>query len=204
MFPWHAPGLTLLEIVLASALLGMVAAGILGTLSAIWGWQGRQQEVLGAAEVANRLILTYLDDETVMPSQALPVAYGPYRYHWKMDKEPVKIHDPDPVEISSPWRGADAAQDLVARWRLEELGRASEASRAFEAYGREHSERHSATLALLRSADIERRTLNNPGRARYIYEELLKRDLPPDLADMVRERKQVSERALEPLACGTV
>jgi hypothetical protein len=96
-----------------------------------------------------------------------------------------------------------AEQLRVARG-FEELGRASEASRAFEAYGREHSERRSATLALLRSADIERRALNNPGRARYIYEELLKQDLPPDLADMVRERKQVTERALDPLACGTV
>jgi membrane associated rhomboid family serine protease len=96
-----------------------------------------------------------------------------------------------------------AEQLRVARG-FEELGRAGEASRAYEAYGREHSARHSATLALLRSADLERRALNNPGRARYIYEELLKRDLPPDLADMVRERKQVAERALDPLACGTV
>jgi len=85
---------------------------------------------------------------------------------------------------------------------LEELGRPSEASRAYEAYGRCYPDRHAAALALLRSADIERRALNNPGRARYIYDELLRRDLPADIADMVRERKQVTERALERLQRG--
>jgi membrane associated rhomboid family serine protease len=80
---------------------------------------------------------------------------------------------------------------------FEELGRPGEASRAYEAYGREYPERHAASLALLRSADIERRALDNPGRALYLYEELAKRDLTPDLAEMVRERKKVAERALE-------
>jgi hypothetical protein len=85
---------------------------------------------------------------------------------------------------------------------FEELGRPSEASRAYEAYGRSYPERHAAALALLRSADIERRALNNPGRARYIYDELLQRELPADIADMVRERKRVTERALERLHRG--
>lgn len=85
---------------------------------------------------------------------------------------------------------------------FEELGRPSEASRAYEAYGRSYPERHAAVLALLRSADIERRALNNPGRARYIYGELLQRNLAPDLAEMVLERKRVTERALERLQSG--
>src|SRR4051812_19173741 len=57
--------------------------------------------------------------------------------------------------------------------------------------------RRAAPLALLRSADIERRALGNPGRALYLYEELLKRNLAPDLAEMVGERKVVAERALQ-------
>lgn len=94
-----------------------------------------------------------------------------------------------------------AEQLRVARG-FEDLGRPSEASRAYEAYGRSYPERHAAALALLRSADIERRALNNPGRARYIYDELLRRELPDDIATMVRERKQVTERALERLRRG--
>jgi membrane associated rhomboid family serine protease len=97
--------------------------------------------------------------------------------------------------------GSEAALSPVEQLRVargfEELGRPGEASRAYEAYGREYPERHAAALALLRSADIERRALRNPGRARYLYEELLKRNLPPDLAEMVRERKKVAERALD-------
>jgi membrane associated rhomboid family serine protease len=94
-----------------------------------------------------------------------------------------------------------AEQLRVARG-FEELGRPSEASRAYEAYGRSYPDRHASALALLRSADIERRALNNPGRARYIYEELLRRELPADIGEMVRERKQVTERALERLHHG--
>ena len=97
--------------------------------------------------------------------------------------------------------GAAAVLPPIEQLRVargfEELGRPGEASRAYEAYGRSYPERHAAALALLRSADIERRALNNPGRARYIYEELLQRELPADIAEMVRERKQVTERALE-------
>jgi membrane associated rhomboid family serine protease len=80
---------------------------------------------------------------------------------------------------------------------FEVLGRPGDASRAYEAFGREYPERHAASLALLRSADIERRALDNPGRALYLYEMLMKRELTPDLAEMVRERKKVAERALE-------
>ena len=96
--------------------------------------------------------------------------------------------------------GSEAALPPVEQLRVargfEELRRPSEASRAYEAYGREYPERHAASLAFLRSADIERRALGNPGRALYLYEELLKRNLTPSLVEMVQERKSVAERAL--------
>jgi hypothetical protein len=117
--------------VLAAALLGMIAAVILGTLAAIWGWQGRQQETLGAAEIANRLILSYLDDPTTMPSEALPVAYGPYRYHWDMERETVKLRDPEdlPPEVAAK-RAERAGRSGLGRiefvsvkvWLSEETG----------------------------------------------------------------------------------
>jgi prepilin-type N-terminal cleavage/methylation domain-containing protein len=128
-------GLTLLECVLASALLGMVAAGFLGMISAIWGWQGRQQQTLGAAELANRLILTYLDDSTEMPSQFLPLEYGPYRYRWKMKEEGVKVRDPEdlPPEVAqkraekSQRSGLDRIKFVsVHVWLSEETGGAME------------------------------------------------------------------------------
>lgn len=129
--PTSRAGLTLLEVVLASALLGMMAAVILGTISAIWGWQGRQQETLGAAEVANRMILTYLDDSTEMPPSNLPVAYGPYRYRWEMKRTPVKVRDPEdlPPDVAAKRAertvrsGLDRIEFVTVRvWLSEETG----------------------------------------------------------------------------------
>jgi hypothetical protein len=51
-------------------------------------------------------------------------------------------------------------------------------------------------VALLKSAEIERRTLNNPGRARYLYDELLRRPLHPDIERIVRERVVKADAAL--------
>lgn len=90
-----------------------------------------------------------------------------------------------------------AAEQLRVARGFEETGRPSEASRAYEAYGKRYADRHLATLAMLKSADIQRRVLNNPGRARYIYEELTRRELPGDVATIVRERLAASERAVE-------
>lgn len=78
----------------------------------------------------------------------------------------------------------------------EELGRPGDASRAYEAYGRHYPDREGAALALLKSAEIEQHALNNPGRARFLYDELLRRPLRPDLERMVRERSELADTAL--------
>ena len=84
----------------------------------------------------------------------------------------------------------------VAR-ACEDLGRSADASRAYEAYGRRYPERQAAALALLKSAEIERRLLNNPGRARYLYDELLRRNLPDATRELVEERRIATVRAIE-------
>src|SRR5258705_14024152 len=77
----------------------------------------------------------------------------------------------------------------VAR-SYEERRRPSDASRAYESYGRRYPEAPGAASALLKCIDIERRVLNNPGRAQYVCQELLKLDLPPDVAKLARERME--------------
>jgi membrane associated rhomboid family serine protease/Tfp pilus assembly protein PilF len=79
----------------------------------------------------------------------------------------------------------------------EELGRSADASRAYEAYGRRYPERPAAPLALLKSAEIERRLLNNHGRARFLYDELLRRDLPEATRELVEERRAATMRILD-------
>lgn len=95
-----------------------------------------------------------------------------------------------------------AADQLRIARGFEELGRPSEASRAYETYGKRYPDRHLATLAMLKSADIQRRVLNNPGRARYIYEELMRRALPADVEAIVKDRLTATVRAAERLEQG--
>ena len=89
------------------------------------------------------------------------------------------------------------APDLlrIAR-RFEERGRPSDASRAYESYGRHYPDAPGAVTALLKCVDIERKVLNNPGRAQYVCKELLKLPLAPDLERLARERLRAVEEAL--------
>ena len=50
--------------------------------------------------------------------------------------------------------------------------------------------------ALLKCVDIERKILNNPGRAQFVCKELLKLPLRPDLERLARERLHAVEEAL--------
>ncbi len=75
----------------------------------------------------------------------------------------------------------------IAR-RYEERGRPSDASRAYEAYGRHYPDAAGAASALLKCIDIERKVLNNPGRAQYVCKELLRLQLAPDVERLARER----------------
>lgn len=95
-----------------------------------------------------------------------------------------------------------AAEQLRIARGFEELGRPSEASRAYEAYGRNYGDRPAAAIAMLKSADIERRMLNNPGRSRYICDELLKRALPDDVRRLAEERIALADRELARLHGG--
>jgi len=48
-------------------------------------------------------------------------------------------------------------------------------------------------VAILKSTEIEQRTLNNPGRAKYLYDELLLRRLTPHIERVVREHVERTE-----------
>lgn len=82
-------GLTFLEIVAATAILGMLAGVVFGGFSAMISTQERQQRRLACMEVANRLVLQYLDDPLAMPNPALPVEYAGLRYRWTLTQEVV-------------------------------------------------------------------------------------------------------------------
>ena len=85
----RARGITFLEVIFASVTLAMVAAAMLSALNHVHAMQSRQELLLGCAEVANRLIIQYLDDAKQLPSQFSPIPYGADEYRWRMDVRPI-------------------------------------------------------------------------------------------------------------------
>ena len=114
-------GLTLLEVVLAVVMLGMVATSVMSAVAFVLGTEGRSRKILAATEVANRLILTHLDDKKNMPSRAAPIDYGPYRFTYDVDISTVSM------ELSSAARdnasrtntsGGNASATSLSRFKL--------------------------------------------------------------------------------------
>jgi len=93
----HRRGATLIEAVLATVLLGMVAATLASAVSYMSSSQSRMQQRLGAAELANRLILQYIDDQDAMPSSSLPIEYDMDLFRWTMDVAPVEFTMAEPA-----------------------------------------------------------------------------------------------------------
>lgn len=90
-------GTTLIEAVLATVLLGMVAATLASAVSYMSGSQRRMQQRLGAAELANRLMLQYIDDQDAMPSTSLPIEYDMDLYRWTLDVSRVEFTMAEPA-----------------------------------------------------------------------------------------------------------
>ncbi|MFZ4573453.1 MAG: prepilin-type N-terminal cleavage/methylation domain-containing protein [Phycisphaerales bacterium] len=82
----HGPrvrrGLTFVEVLCAVGILALAAAAMLSASSAVMNGQSRGLKRLGAAELANRLMLQYLDDEESLPSETAPIEYGRDTYRW--------------------------------------------------------------------------------------------------------------------------
>jgi Tfp pilus assembly protein PilV len=84
-------GVTFLEVVLSVVLLSMVTGAVLSAINGVVAQQSRQMHRLGAAELANRLMLQYIDDKESMPQRGLPVGYGRDLYRWELSEEPVTL-----------------------------------------------------------------------------------------------------------------
>ena len=90
-------GLTVLEALLATVLLGMVGATLAGAVSYMSLSQRRAEQRLAAAELSNRLMLQYLDNQDAMPDDALPVEYNGDLFRWTMEIQPVEFEMSNPV-----------------------------------------------------------------------------------------------------------
>lgn len=84
-------GLTFLETMLASALLAIVAGLVLSTISFISNAQIRDRHRAACAELGNRLMLIYMDDDEELRRMANVIDYAGARYRWSIEEMPVRV-----------------------------------------------------------------------------------------------------------------
>jgi Tfp pilus assembly protein PilV len=85
-----ARGVSILEVVLATVMLALSVATMASTVGAITSQQRRSAHLLACAELANRLIIQYLDDENALPNEALAVPYGADEYRFRFSVTRVR------------------------------------------------------------------------------------------------------------------
>lgn len=81
--------MTLLEVVAAIAIVALLCSTVLGAVSYMQSIELRQTHALACGELANRMMLQYLDDKSAMPSAMTPLEYGAHRYRWSVSESPV-------------------------------------------------------------------------------------------------------------------
>jgi hypothetical protein len=91
---WARAGTTLIEVVLAALLLSIVVVMIVATVSNVTLADLRGRQRLEALELANRLLLQYLDDKDKMPSQSAHIVQGMGVYRWTLRETPVAMDFP--------------------------------------------------------------------------------------------------------------
>ena len=107
-------GLTFLEAILAVVLLSMVAVSLSSAVSFMSQSQHRMDQKLGAAELANRLILQYIDERDSLPDRALPIEYDIDLYRWTLEEQPVKFEfDDQGVEEAGNNVGGGVSLDRI-------------------------------------------------------------------------------------------
>jgi prepilin-type N-terminal cleavage/methylation domain-containing protein len=168
-------GLTFIETICAVAILAMVSASVLGAFNSMMGAQERQRHRLGAMELANRLILQYLDDKDTLPQAGLPIVYADERYRWEMKEVPVQLvaARPDVAEdrtVASAISVNRLEAVTMTVWLSEESGGGAEPGPSVP----------SASLTrlmdpiALRNPDVTKRLAQDPIKQRQLLEKFQK------------------------------
>jgi type II secretory pathway pseudopilin PulG len=90
--------MTLLEVLLAVTLLVFIAVSITSAINTIVALEVRARRAVAGYEVANRLMLeyldTFLDKKVAMPDPSLPLEFGDHMYYWELhsDKAQMEIN----------------------------------------------------------------------------------------------------------------
>lgn len=99
---------SLVEVIMASMLLAIIASAVVGGITTVITADARNQQKLEGLELANRLLLQYLDDKDAMPNQESQVVQGRGTYRWAMHTSPVELSMPEESVIDKPIDGPGA------------------------------------------------------------------------------------------------
>jgi prepilin-type N-terminal cleavage/methylation domain-containing protein len=117
MMPGARRGMTFLEVICGSAILSIVAAAAFSVFSFVSLSQIREQRHLACMEVANRLMLSYLDNPTSMPDANKVVEYGPaekpLKFRFECKEEPIRL-----VEVGAERRGESRSPLRLDRFKV--------------------------------------------------------------------------------------
>ncbi len=116
-------GLTFLEVILATVILVFVASVGMGSLSFILSQSERQQTRLAAMELANRLMIIFLDDEVEFGKLPRALEYEGRRYRWESSQANITV---DPVisgDQANSIRSAERLRSVAIEvWLSDESG----------------------------------------------------------------------------------
>jgi hypothetical protein len=98
-------GVTILEAVLSTVILGMTAVAVASAVGYVQRSAERGKLRQHAYETANRIMLQWLDDETAMPRQDLGYFDGTYWFHWDIQVTPLVVEVPGDSVLVAPSEG---------------------------------------------------------------------------------------------------
>ncbi len=110
-------GFTFLEAVLGMALLGILGGAIFGVLGYAWRVEIEARQTLAAAEIANRVLISYIDDPTSREKLPEVIGYEQVQYRWSLEVTPTAIRDAFP-EARTSRDGAPSTQQALENMEL--------------------------------------------------------------------------------------
>lgn len=116
-------GITFLEVVLAAMILALAAAAGLSAVSFVTVRAQHEQRQLACAELANRLIVIFLDDEVEFARMAKTIEYQGLRYRWSSTQGDVTIVPAVEGDATSSMKAGERLRNFsVDVWLSEESG----------------------------------------------------------------------------------
>lgn len=105
--------MTILEVVAAVAILALITATVTSGLNYMINQNARERRQLASMEVANRLVLMYLDDKNAMPPPSEPIEYAGEFYMYSLADRRVALRDNLKVSQRQSQRQGGISRDRV-------------------------------------------------------------------------------------------